>query len=236
MKFDSILNPILESAQDLLEALDSASLTVGAISGMEESVLPSLGLRRAARLPVLAALHQALQRPILLLTDRTDRALTQADELALLAGEVLRLFFPEPTPLFYENAPWGENTRRERLGVLTSLASYHIPSLPAPASPPVIVAPVRAIMARTLPRRDFLKAVRSLKPGQSLAPEELARSLFTNGYEPVHTVIAPGQFARRGGILDLWPPADPQPARLDFFGDEIDTLRRFDPGSRAILF
>jgi transcription-repair coupling factor (superfamily II helicase) len=235
MKFDSILNPILESAQGLIEALESADLAAGAFANAEESALPSLGLRRAARLPVLAALHSHLQRPVLLLTDRTDRALTQIDELALLANEALRMFFPEPTPLFYENVPWGENTRRERLGVLTSLAAYHIPALTAPVSPPVIVAPARAVMARTLPRRDFLKAVRSLKPGQAIAPEELGRALFANGYEPVHTVVTPGQFARRGGILDLWPPAEPQPARLDFFGDEIDTLRRFDPATQRSL-
>jgi transcription-repair coupling factor (superfamily II helicase) len=48
------------------------------------------------------------------------------------------------------------------------------------------------------------------------------------GYEPVNTVIAPGQFARRGGILDIWPPAEDQPTRMDFFGDEIETLRPFD--------
>ena len=235
MKFDSILKPILESAQGLIEALGSAELAISALSGVEETALPSLGLRRAARLPVLAALQHALQRPVLLITDRADRALTQADELALLAGEALRLFFPEPTPLFYENVPWGEATRRERLSVLTCLAAYHIPGALRPASPPVIIAPVRAVMARTLPRREFLKSVRGLKPGQALSPDEVARSLFANGYEPVHTVIAPDQFARRGGILDLWPPADPQPTRLDFFGDEIESLRRFDPATQRSL-
>ncbi len=90
-------------------------------------------------------------------------------------------------------------------------------------------------MARSLPRRDFLKAVRILKPRQSLSPEALARSLVGMGYESHTTVIAPGMFARRGGIFDLWPPAEPGPVRLDFFGDEIDSLRRFDPASQRSL-
>jgi transcription-repair coupling factor (superfamily II helicase) len=235
MKFDSILKPILESAQGLIEALGSPNGESQALSGPQENGLPSLGLRRAARLPVLVALQQALLRPILLITDRTDRALTLADELTLLAGEARRLYFPEPSQLFYENAPWGETTRRERLSVLTCLAAYHISGAQPTDPPPMIVVPARAVMARTMPRREFLKALRSLKPGQAISPDQLARALVANGYEAVQTVIAPGQFARRGGLLDLWPPADSQPTRLDFFGDEIDTLRRFDPSTQRSL-
>ena len=58
---------------------------------------------------------------------------------------------------------------------------------------------------------------------------------LTLGYEPVSTVVAPGQFARRGGILDIWTSADAQPVRLEFFGDEIDTLRRFDPATQRTI-
>lgn len=191
--------------------------------------LSALGLRRAARLPFLAALQRELNRPIVFLTDRTDRALAMQEELNLWAPQASRLFFPEPTPLFYENAAWGENTRRERLTALTALAAYHIPGAPATPAPPIILVPGRGLMTRTLPRRDFLKATRTLRRSQRLSPEEIARNLVSLGYEPVNTVIGPGQFARRGGILDIWPAADAYPSRLDFFGDEIDTLRRFDP-------
>jgi transcription-repair coupling factor (superfamily II helicase) len=233
MALDTLLQPIRESAQDLIENLhavaDRETLS------RSDSAPPRLGLRRAARLPVLAALHTELERPFLLLTDRTDRALTIMDELALLAPEALRQYFPEPTPLFYENAPWGEATRRDRLQVLTTLASYHIPLAPQPGSPPLIVASARALMTRTLPRRDFLKAVRILKPAQVISPEMLARTLVDLAYEPVNTVTAPGQFARRGGILDVWTPASAQPFRIEFFGDEIDTLRSFDPASQRSL-
>jgi transcription-repair coupling factor (superfamily II helicase) len=196
---------------------------------------PSLGLRRSARLPVLAALQSTLQFPILLLSDRSDRVLTLVDELALWAPQTPRLVFPEPTPLFYEEAAWGDTARRDRLNVLTALAAYHIPGSHVPQSSPLLVASARALMTRTMPRRDYLRVTRTLGQGQSIQVNELVRAWVALGYEPVNTVIAPGQFARRGGILDLWPPAEPQPVRIEFFGDEIDTLRRFDPTTQRTV-
>jgi transcription-repair coupling factor (superfamily II helicase) len=191
-----------------------------------------LGLRRSARLPWLAALHQSLERPILLITDRNDHALMLADELALWAPKVTRRFFPEPNPLFYENAPWGFSTRYDRLMVLSDLAMYHLPGIQKPASPPIIIAPIRSLMARTLPRHEFLKAMYTLKIGQVIQPEELLRTWVTLGFEHANIVVSPGQFARRGGILDVWTPSASQPVRIEFFGDEIDTLRHFDPSTQ----
>jgi transcription-repair coupling factor (superfamily II helicase) len=223
MPLGDILEAAAATSQDILEAIQAG-----------QAVAP-LGLRRSARLPVLAALHGKLQRPVLLVTDRADHALTLMEELGLWAPELLRLPFPEPTPLFYEEAAWGESTRRERLAALTALATYHIPGAQQPVRPPLLVAPARALMTRTLPRRDFLKAARMLRLGQTLALEDLARSCVALGYESSHIVIAPGQFARRGGLVDLWPPAEAQPVRLEFFGDEIETMRRFDPASQRTL-
>jgi transcription-repair coupling factor (superfamily II helicase) len=218
---DIFIDPItqLSPYQELIDRLKNGQAT------------SSLALPRAARLPVLAALAKDLQRPILLLTDRADHALTLLEELSLWAPEANRLYFPEPNPLFYEKAPWGPTTRRDRLTVLTALAAYLIPGVDRPA-PPIIVAPVRAVMARTLPRREFIKATRSIKRGQMFMLDELVRSWLELGYEPVNIVSAPGQFARRGGLLDFWPPAEAQPVRIEFFGDEVDTLRAFDPATQ----
>ncbi len=158
-----------------------------------------------------------------------------ADELALWASKIPRALFPEPSPLFYENAPWGLSTRRDRLQVLTSLADYQIPGSPKPALPPVIIAPVRSVMTRTISRREFLKALRTIKIGQIVQPEELLRSWVNLGYEHANIVVSAGQFARRGGILDVWTPSADQPVRIEFFGDEIDTIRRFDPASQRTM-
>jgi transcription-repair coupling factor (superfamily II helicase) len=201
----------------------------------QHKTLAGLALARAARLPVLAALHADLQVPILLLTTRTDHTLTLLDELKFWDSQIEALIFPEPNPLFYEQAAWGTTTRRDRLRALTSLAVYHLPGAPKPAFPPVIIAPIRAAMARTLPRRDFIKTSRVVKVGQVVKPEDLQRAWVEIGYLASDLVVEPGQFSRRGGILDVWAMAESQPVRLEFFGDEIDTLRRFDPASQRTI-
>ena len=242
--------------QPILQAISSASTEL--VSAIETGApLSPLALRHSARLPVLAALYQLIsvqppRHPLLFLVDRADHALTLLDELSLWLPDAPRFYFPEPNPLFYENAPWGATTRRDRLAVLTALAAYHIPGAQSAISDqqssisnqqstinnhqsPIIVAPLRAILSRTLPRRDFLKAVKSIKREQIIQPDELARAAMTLGYENVNIVTASGQFSRRGGILDLWPPAESQPVRVEFFGDEIDTLRRFDPATQRTI-
>ena len=219
-------------ASQILAAFCSSPAYADLVADLRAGTLPTpLGLLRAARLPLAAAFHADLQRPILLLSDRMDRALTVVDELGFWTNAP-RLLFPEPNPLFYEPAAWGTNTRRDRLSTLTMLARYHIPGAGDPTTPPIIVTTIRALMTRTLPRRDFLKASRILRLGQSVSPESLQRAWVDLGYQPAEVVVEPGQFSRRGGLLDFWPPSEPLPVRLEFFGDEIDTLRRFDPASQ----
>ena len=140
---------LLPGYQSLLTRLTEGLDTVDTVEG--------LGLPRAARLPLATRVYQDLKPPLLLLTNRADRALALFEELQFWMGETPVQYFPEPNPLFYEKSGWGEGTRRDRLRVLTRLTSTLMMSLPEPDFPPVIVAPVRAVMTRTIPRRDFLK-------------------------------------------------------------------------------
>lgn len=195
---------------------------------------PGQALPRSARLPVLAALYADLKYPIVLITGRAERALTLLEELGFWAPAADRRYFPEPNPLYYEQAAWGSATRRDRLQAITALALSHIPGN-NPASSPILIAPVRAIMTRTLPRREFLKHSRTLKVGQEILPDRLQRSWIDIGYQRADIVVEPGQFSRRGGLLDIWPLAEARPVRLDFFGDEIDAMRRFDPASQRTV-
>ena len=217
----------------MLEALRSLKSYQSVLQDLRAGILlPGLSLLRSARLPVLAALQQDLNSPILLVTDRGDRALTLLDELSFWAPASTRQIFPEPNPLFYEPAAWGSLTRRDRLQALTLLSAYHLPGMSKPEHPPVIVASVRGLMTRTLPRREFLKATRMLKLGQVVSPDSLLRSWVDLGYEPADTVLEPGQFSHRGGILDVWTASQSDPTRIEFFGDEIDTIRAFSPATQ----
>jgi len=196
--------------------------------------IPGLRLPRSARLSLLAALHEELNRPLLLVTDRADHALSLFDELGFWV-RAPRYHFAEPNPLFYEQAAWGVATRRERLQTLIALAEHHLPFAQKPQTAPILVASVRSLMTRTLPRRDFLKACRKLSINQTIQPDVLTHQWAEIGYQRVNTVLEPGQFSKRGGILDLWTPAESLPIRMEFFGDEIETLRRFDPASQRTI-
>jgi transcription-repair coupling factor (superfamily II helicase) len=196
---------------------------------------PLIGLPRAARLPVLAAIREMMDRPVLFLTDKADRALALEDELRFWDPDLEISIFPEPDPLYYEKIPWTRTTRRDRLKILAALAQGFIPGIPDIKTSDVILAPIRALMTRTLPRRAFLSATRVLRASGKYSLQKLATEWVQIGYEYSPIVTAPGQFARRGGILDVWPPGDRFPARIEFFGNEIEMLRRFDPENQATI-
>ena len=193
-----------------------------------------LGLARATRIPFLAAVQAELDRPLLLITDKIDRALVLEDEWDFWFQDQPLTCFPEPDPLYYEKVAWSRKTRRDRLATLSLLSELMLPGAERKAQP-LIIAPVRALMTRTLPRRSFLKASRTIKTGSSYEPQTLAGEWVRSGYDPAPIVTAPGQFARRGGILDIWPPGDRFPSRLEFFGQEVEMLRRFDPQNQRTI-
>ncbi|MHC1741179.1 MAG: transcription-repair coupling factor [Anaerolineaceae bacterium] len=217
---------IIRKHNAYIEVLDKIKLGVP---------LSCLSLSRATRLPVLSALAIDLNVPILMITDKSDKALIMMDELGFWLPDHPRYHFSEPTPLFYEPAAWGAVTRRDRLQALTALAVNHLPGEKKLLFPPVIVTSLRALMTRTLPRRDFLVNSKTIRVNQTVNPEELLKHWVGIGYEAVDTVVDFGQFSKRGGILDVWTPAELFPARLEFFGNEVDTLRQFDPTSQRTI-
>jgi len=185
----------------------------------------------SARAPALAALSRALDAPIVVLTARSDRAKQLAEELSVWSSDASAVLpFLEPDPLFYERMPWSTETIAARLGVLAALAQSR--GVRSSASKPIIVASVRAVMQRTVPPADFLAGVRVLRHGESRSPVDLLTALVALGYEYEVVVETPGAFSRRGGILDIWPPASAQPVRVEFVGDEIASLRAFDPATQ----
>ena len=222
----------MQQLLDQLKSLPSYQRLLSDLSA--RNPVNGLGLPRSARLTTLAALHADVDQPILLITDRADHALAMFDELGFWVKSP-RYLFAEPNPLFYEDAAWGVTTRRERLQTLTILSTFHLPFTKKPETPPIIVASVRSLMTRTLPRRDFLKACKKLSASQTSQPDALMREWARIGYQRVNTVLEPGQFSGRGGILDVWAPTELNPVRLDFFGDEIETIRSFDPATQRTL-
>ena len=130
------------------------------------------------------------------------------------------LFLPEAEFAAVENVLPDPEIAAERLALLTQVERERGPHL--------IVA-TRASLAQAAPRRDALQsAVVQLRRGANVEMEHLIEQLVAAGYEHVAQVATRGQFAVRGGIVDLYSWQAPLPVRLEFFGDEIDSLREFD--------
>lgn len=199
------------------------------------SMHSSLGLIRSVRLPMIAALKKSLDRPTLVVVERMDQAIALVDELNFWLPADSILLFPEPSPTFYEKAAWGSLTRRDRLQVLTYFANFHTPGGKSKITPKVIITTVRGLMTRTIPRRELLKSIRTIKSGQIIRQDDLVKEWVGNGYQSSEIVIEPGFFSRRGGLLDVWSVSDQYPIRIDFFGNEIESLRQFDPATQRTI-
>jgi transcription-repair coupling factor (superfamily II helicase) len=118
-------------------------------------------------------------------------------------------------------------TLSERLAALMALQNL------SPASrAPVMVTQVQALMQKTIAPAAWCAHSRLLRRGDTLHPLDLVEWLEEEGYEPEAKATLPGTLALRGGILDIYPPANPWPVRIEFFGNEIESLRFFDPATQ----
>lgn len=187
----------------------------------------SLRVIRSARPFVLAALAQDWPAPVIYLTARVDRAYNVSEQLPVWLSDRPIHRFAEPAPLFYDRAPWGDSAIRGRIAALSALMDDH-----AEGAAPLIVSSARAMMQRTLPVNMFRKNALSLKVGQRQPIDPLLQHLVRLGYEPSTMVVQPGQFSRRGGLVDIFPIVMAYPVRIEYFDDEIESLRHFDPASQ----
>ena len=194
-----------------------------------------ISLPRSVRLPFIASIQHDLNRTILFITSKSDRLLSMFEEFSFWVEKSERHIFSEPSPLFYEKSGWSAATRYDRLDTLADIAQYHIPERNEFYSPSVIFTSIKSLMTKTIPRTDFIWNSFSLNIRDEIVINDLIQRLLTNGYSPVDIVVAGGQLSRRGGILDVWPINVKNPVRIEFFGDEIDTMRIFDPATQRSI-
>ncbi len=211
-----------------------------------------LALYGAARAMVVAGLAQDLQRPLLYIVARSEHARQAHDELrvwlpgdasaalsmtggdasaALSMTGIPMHYFADPDPLPYERVAWSRETRQARLGALTALSQRSA----AGGGPLLVVASARSLMQKTLPPRELRLALKTLRTGQMIDLHEQLMRWLGLGYRSDAVVEEVGQLSRRGGIVDIWPPNLPWPVRIELFGDEIDSLRLFDPATQRTL-
>ena len=163
-------------------------------------------------------------RPLLVVVPREREVDELAEDLRTLAAEAgargAVLPFPAPGPPPFRGLPRHPEASLRRAA---ALSAAHRGALRA------LVASTAGLLRPVLARRLFETRVVSLRPGDELTPEMLIEVLAEGGYRRDDPVTAPGQLARRGGILDVFPPDRDEPVRIEFLGDTVESVRSFDP-------
>ena len=183
----------------------------------------------AGFLPWLAAdLARAVQgRAVVIASDEAAmRAL--ADNAPAFAPELEVLTFPAWDCLPYDRASPALRVMAERLATLNRLQEKA-------DKPQLLVTTANAATQRTLTPFRIRQLTRRLAPGERIERDKLITLLTANGYHRTDSVADAGEFAVRGGLLDLYPSGLPHAIRLDFFGDEIETMRAFDPADQRTI-
>ncbi|MCL4507481.1 MAG: transcription-repair coupling factor [Chloroflexi bacterium] len=198
-----------------------------------------VGLLRAARPLLVAALKHELQRPIVYLVSSVEGARTTFDALRSLAltgsdaatapADILRSV--EPNTAFYDTVAPVIDVTVQRSVVLAALYQCTLKAAAAETSPVIVTSP-RALMHPTLPPAIYRAAIRTLRRDQPIALETTLAQWVAAGYENESVVERIGAFSRRGGIIDVWSPAHALPARIELFGNQIESIRLFDPGTQ----
>ena len=198
-------------AQDLkraAEAPDALDLT-GAPEGFDALVISDLARARGGVIVFVAR--------------DGSRASGFEDAMGFFGPEIEILRFPAWDCLPYDRMGPSAAVSAERMATLTRLARGDWGKKPV-----LVITQAPALMQRLPPRETVLRASYSAQVGASVDMRDLERYFAVNGYHRASTVSERGEFAIRGGVIDVFPPGAPEPVRLDLFGDTLDSIRAFD--------
>ncbi len=160
-------------------------------------------------------------------------------QIGFFAPELEVLTFPAWDCLPYDRVSPNAEVISQRMGTLAALARRQAARkecAPGATQPPLLVlTTANAVIQRTVPRAEVEGAALHLKPGAVFAPEKLAAWLAAQGFSRTGTVMEPGEFAQRGSIIDLFAAGMEHPVRLDFFGDELESIRSFSVESQRTI-
>jgi transcription-repair coupling factor (superfamily II helicase) len=191
------------------------SIASGVPEGLDAFLLGELARAAAREDPPRSILHIARD---------SQRLAMLEDALRFFAPEVQCLTFPAWDGVPYDRVAPNAETIAQRIDTLAELTA----ETPGNTAPRIVLTTVNAMLQR-VPPRDFVAGSKQrLTSGGMTSMAPLIERLESLGYGPAGTVMDPGQYAVRGGILDVFPPGA-QPVRLDFFGDTLESIRAFDP-------
>ena len=207
-----------------LKTLQTLPEVAELVSRVENGGCPAVltGTQPVQRACVGAAVATGAGRPMVFLCADEREARQLAGDLQSLTGEMPVTLLAREWQ-FRPNAVSSREWERSRLAALHQMAA---------GNAPVVVATVDALLARTMPPHRLAELSMTLETGGRADLKELTDRLLQAGYSRCDQVEGVGQFALRGGILDVFSPLMEQPVRCEFFDDEIDSLGLFDPGTQ----
>jgi transcription-repair coupling factor (superfamily II helicase) len=206
---------VAEEFEKLKRSVDAGSRVVN-VSGLSSN---------AAKAHVVARLVSETGKRFAVVTDTNMDAETWCSDLEYFldgtskqAGSPVVLFPSFDTDPYSNVSPHAETQERR------ALALWRL----ATEGADVVVMPARSLIQRTLTKKDAAGLGTIVRRDTDLPPDELVAKLIATGYVREDPIYAVGQFSIRGGIVDVWPPEADDPLRLEFFGDTVDSIRRFD--------
>ncbi len=183
----------------------------------QPGVTALFGMPPVGRAQILALLSRRMEKPLIVVTAGEAEATRFAQDLSALGlrAEV----FPSRDLVLRPVEGVGREYEYRRLAVLGGMVGGRLDA---------VCVPAEGLLQYTVPRGEFCRNTLTLRPEMAIEQKELVKRLSDAGYVRRGQVEGPGQFSVRGGIVDVYPPDQKAPARIEFWGDEIDTLASFD--------
>ncbi len=210
---------IIGDIQELMSRHPEVDAIASALKKKGENHILARMLCGSAQSLILAALHERLKRPLLMMTDTHETASYLQHDLQTILGQEEKIFV-FPTSHRVRQKGQDESYTIQRTEVLSHLSNR--------SDNIIIVSYPEAIEEATDTQEALMSRSVTIRVGQAIRESDLAAQLTDLGFNRVDFVYEPGQFAIRGGIFDIYSFAYDAPYRLDFFGDEIDSIRIFD--------
>src|SRR5512147_1124186 len=195
------------------------------------------GLPPTAKALLIALLHRTAGKPLVVLVS-DNRAAEDLQPVVAAFGELTGaiaphsdrssssdgvLVLPAPDVLPFEGLSPHPEIQEQRAATLAKIAG---------GAASVVIVPVAAAAMRVRSAEFYGEMARTVRRGETIDTESLVQHLNILGYTGSDVVEMPGEYALRGGILDVYPPEADRPLRIELFGDEVESIRKFDPGTQ----
>lgn len=213
----------------LLEPILQIGSFISMKNGLEKGNTPILatGVLDSQKCHIIASIKKEINKPILVITNSELKAKEIQEDLSFFfKNEHKILMYPAKDIIFYSADVRSTDIVKQRFDVLNSLIE---------GNAPVIVLSIEALFDRLTPKNKFEKFILEIEEGMELSLQEISEMLIFMGYERRSLVEACGQFAIRGGIIDIFTTIYDNALRIEYFGDEIDSIRLVDPHSQRSI-